>query len=447
MDIKIFKQKLFDEAKKQGFSECEIYYSVSKRVGLNILKGEIEKFINETDGGLSFRGIYGENMGYSYIEKIDESMIESLIIKAKENAEIMDNEEKEEIFRGSKKYFEVKKYYEEIEKITTEDMVNKALELEKTILKYDKKIQSCNCCSASKSYGEIYMANTKGMELTEKGNSMIFYASSVAKDKDSVQSSGDGEIYYSKDDINVKKLGENIAKKSLAFLGAKSMLTKKYDIVFENECFTSLLSCYTNIFYGETAQKGFSLLKDKLNEKIASDKITIIDDPLMEKGYGSRGFDAEGVATFRKTIIEKGILKTYLHNLKSAKKDGVASTGNASKWGYKGGIGISYTNFYVQKGEKSLNEMLKNIEEGIYITELSGLHCGVDSISGDFSLLSSGFAIKNGKIGQPVEQITVAGNFYEMLKNIKDIGNDIKFALNGIGSPSIFAGKLSVSGE
>ncbi|NLB33310.1 MAG: TldD/PmbA family protein, partial [Tissierellia bacterium] len=125
-------------------------------------------------------------------------------------------------------------------------------------------------------------------------------------------------------------------------------------------------------------------------------------------------------------------------------------TGNASKGSYKSSINIAPSNFYVEKGERSLDEMIASVEKGIMITELQGLHSGLNSVSGDFSLAALGFLIEGGKISRPVEQITVAGNYFEMLKNIEETGSDLKFGLPGeayIGSPSLRIKKLSVAGE
>ncbi len=211
-----------------------------------------------------------------------------------------------------------------------------------------------------------------------------------------------------------------------------------------------MLESFTGIFSAENVQKDLSLLKGKLNEKIGSDKFTVIDDPFMEGGLSSKSFDGEGVACKFKKVIDKGVLKTYLHNLKTAKKDGVETTGNASKSSYKSPIDISPSNFYIDKGDKSFDEIISSIEKGILITELQGLHSGLNTISGDFSLAALGFEIESGKIKRPVEQITVAGNYFDMIKDIEDVGTDLKFGLPGdayIGSPSLKIKKLSVSGE
>ncbi len=447
MDIKDFKDKLFEKALKNGFSDCEIYYYSGKSIEVNILKGEIEKFNNSTSGGLSFRGFYNGKIGYSYTEQISENIIDKLIEYAKENAEIINDEEKEEIYIGDKNYTPVKTFYDNLENVDVDTLIEKALDIEKAVLSYDSRITSCNYCSVGKASSQIYISNTKGLELNKKDNYVVALAGSLAKDGNDIKSGMEVIAAFDINDIDPKHIGETASKKAISSLGATSLPSKKYNIVFENECFTDLFSCFLGSFSAENVQKGFSLLKGKLNKQIASNNITILDEPLMEDGYSSSSFDSEGVACYNKTIVENGILKTYLYNLKTAKKDGVKSTGNGFKGGYKGKIGISPTNFYIKNGSKSLDSIFNDVKDGIYITDMSGLHAGVNSTSGDFSLLSSGYLIENGKKTKAIEQITIAGNFYNMILDIKDIANDLKFSLNGVGSPSIFVGELNVSGE
>ena len=447
MDIKVFKDKLFKKALEQGFTDCEIYYYSGKSISVNVLKGEIEKFNNATNGGLSFRGFYNGKIGYSYTEQLSENVIDNLLQYAKENSEIINEEEKEEIYQGDTNYTPVKTFYDELEKVDVDILIKKALSIEKSVLSYDDKITSCNHCMVGKSFGEIYISNTKGLELSKKSNYVMAYASALAKENDVVKSGMEIKASFNIDDIDPAYIGETASKKALSYLNATSLPSKKYNIIFENDSFTDLFSCFLGNFCAESVQKGFSLLKGKLNKKIANDKITILDEPLMKDGYSSSSFDSEGVACYNKTVVENGILKTYLYNLKTAKKDGVKSTGNGFKGGYKGKIGISPTNFYIKNGTKSLDTLFENVKNGIYITELSGLHSGVNNISGDFSVLASGYLIENGKKAKAVEQITIAGNFYNMLLDIKDISNDLRFSLNGVGSPSVFVGELSVSGE
>ena len=174
--------------------------------------------------------------------------------------------------------------------------------------------------------------------------------------------------------------------------------------------------------------------------------MTLVDDPLLEGGMGSRPFDDEGVPSATHTVVEDGVFRTFLHNLKTARKDGVATTGNARKVGYASAVHVTPTNFYLKPGKRTLDDMLRGIGEGLVITEVSGLHAGANPISGDFSLLAKGYTFREGRREKPVEQITVAGNFYELLNAVRELASDLTFPMGGIGCPSVDVGELSVSG-
>ena len=159
-----------------------------------------------------------------------------------------------------------------------------------------------------------------------------------------------------------------------------------------------------------------------------------------------RYFDDEGVPSATHTVVEDGVFRTFLHNLKTARKDGVATTGNARKVGYASAVYVTPTNFYLKPGKRTLDDMLRGIGEGLVITEVSGLHAGANPISGDFSLLAKGYTFREGRREKPVEQITVAGNFYELLSAVRELASDLTFPMGGIGCPSVDVGELSVSG-
>lgn len=447
MDILSFKEKLFTKAKSYGFSECEIFYYFSKNTSISIFKGELEKFQNNSSCGISFRGIFNGKMGYSYTECISNKSIDRLVNQAMQNAQIITSKDQEFIYEGSPEYPNIKNFYQNIENVTTDDMLKKCLEMEGTVLAYSSLITSCNSCSITKTSTETFISNTKGLNLTDKSNTIISYISAIAKDRGQLKTFSDFNISFDFNNFDHIEFAKSVAKGATSYLGATTIKSGSYNTVIENRCFADLLEGFSSNFYAENVQKGFSLLKGKLGEKIASPKITIIDAPLLEKAYCSSTFDSEGVACFNKEVIKNGVLKTYLYNLKSANNDNVKSTGNGFKSSYKATTSTSTTNFYIESSDTSLTEVLNKAVNGVFITNLSGLHSGINSISGDFSLLAEGFNIKDGKLDTPLEQITIAGNFYDILKNIQLISNDLKFNSSSIGSPSIFVGKLSISGD
>jgi PmbA protein len=182
----------------------------------------------------------------------------------------------------------------------------------------------------------------------------------------------------------------------------------------------------------------------KLNQPVASKKVTILETPLNKTPFFTY-FDDEGVATYNKTVVKKGVLETYFYNLTTAKKDGVTTTGN----GYRGGgkVGVAFSNIVLKAGKKTLEQLFEVVEDGVYITELMGVHAGLNPQSGDFSLQANGFMIENGKRTTPLTLITVAGNLVELFMNIKEVGSDNKLLLSSYNVPSVIVKKLAVSGK
>ncbi|HOH70229.1 MAG TPA: TldD/PmbA family protein [Sedimentibacter sp.] len=442
--------KIFQKGRETGLNDMEVYYSEGSSLSLKVFQKDLDGYSLSESEGLSLRGTYKGKMGYSYTEKVDETSIDQLVRDAAENALIIDSEDEEYIFEGSKEYKKVDSFNQALSNVGEEQKINFVKSLEEEAFRLDKRIASVEVCIYGDGYGETIMSNTKGLFLRDKSNIAYTYIAVVAKDGEDIKT---GMAYRTGNDFNAfnaQDIAREAVDEALALLGARSVKSGDYNVIIRNSAAADLMEAFTGIFSAEAVQKNLSLLKGKLNEKIASDKFTLIDDPYMEGGLASKSFDGEGVACKYKKVVDKGVLKTYLYNLKTAKKDGVDTTGNASKGSYKSSIGISPSNFFVEKGERTLDEMVADIDKGILITELQGLHSGLNSVSGDFSLAALGFLIQDGKISRPVEQITMAGNYFDMLKNIEETGSDLKFGMPGeayIGSPSLRIKKLSIAGE
>ena len=194
----------------------------------------------------------------------------------------------------------------------------------------------------------------------------------------------------------------------------------------------------------ESIQKHSSLFEGKLNTQVASKKLTVYEKPLAKNFFFS-AFDGEGVATQNKTVIENGVLKTYFYNLNNAKKDGVQSTGNGSKSGNK--VGIKFSNIFVKPGRTSFEGLVEKVHDGVFITDITGLHAGLNATSGDFSLQAEGFHIKDGKIDKPLTLITVSGNLFKLFNDIIAVGNDAKLLVSATTTPSIAFKNLKISAE
>lgn len=450
MKIQELAELVFKRGAEEGFGDMELHYESNKKFSCNIFKAEVDDYSISVDGGLAFRGNYMGKMGCSYTEKLDETSIDALVAGAKTNAQMIDSNELEEIFEGSAIYERVDLYSEDLNGVTAEEKIQFLLKLEKEIYTLDPRVKNVNYCLLEDYESEVMLFNTKGLAKSEKSNNMMIYVSVVAEAGKDVKSSN--ELFINRDfrKFNHEEIARRVVSEAISLLGAETVASGNYKVLLKNKAAAMLLQAFAGIFSADNVHKGKSLLKNKLGEAIASPLVSIVDNPHLKDGLRSSSFDSEGVATQKNVIVEEGLLKSLLHNLKTARKDGVIPTGNGFKSSYKGTISIAPTNFYIKAGANTYEDMLVAMEEGIVITDLQGLHAGTNAVSGDFSLSAVGYYVKDGAIKRPLNQITVAGNFYGLLKDIVAIGDDLRFGYPSSsysGSPSLRIGSLAISGE
>lgn len=447
MDKQQFMDRLLAEAKAQGIDPAEVYFSAGSSFSAGAMNGNIDSYKVSTRQGLGLRGMYQGKMGYASTQAFDEEAIKQLIEGVKEGALLREDEGAEEIYEGDAEYPTVVSYDESLAQVPATAKLDAVLAIEKAALESVDTVKQCEGTQLSTMSGEVYLRNSYGLNLQHKDNAFIAYTGAIAKDGDSTSTGMAFKCGRDFAKLDVKKLGEEAAQEAASGLHAEPVPAGNYRMILRYDAMQSLLATFCGIFSAENAQQGLSLLKGREGEKIAADCVTLMDDPLLEGGFDSAPFDGEGVASKTKAVVENGVLKTLLHNRKTAKKQGVASTGNALRPGLSAPITVAPTNFFFKPGDKMLAELEADMSDGLVITDLSGLHAGANMTSGDFSLLSKGYLLKGGKRVQPVEQITIAGNFYDVLKNIRAIGSDLIFPASGVGSSSVDVGTLTAAGK
>lgn len=447
MDKQQFMDRLLAEAKAQGIDPAEVYFSAGSSFSAGAMNGNIDSYKVSTRQGLGLRGMYQGKMGYASTQAFDEEAIRQLIKGVKEGALLREDEGAEEIYEGDAEYPTVVSYDETLAQVPATAKLDAVLAIEKAALESVDTVKQCEGTQLSTMSGEVYLRNSYGLNLQHKDNAFIAYTGAIAKDGDSTSTGMAFKCGRDFAKLDVKKLGEEAAQEAASGLHAEPVPAGNYRMILRYDAMQSLLATFCGIFSAENAQQGLSLLKGREGEKIAADCVTLMDDPLLEGGFDSAPFDGEGVASKTKAVVENGVLKTLLHNRKTAKKQGVASTGNALRPGLSAPITVAPTNFFFKPGDKTLAELEADMSDGLVITDLSGLHAGANMTSGDFSLLSKGYLLKDGKRVQPVEQITIAGNFYDVLKNIRAIGSDLIFPASGVGSSSVDVGTLTAAGK
>ena len=208
---------------------------------------------------------------------------------------------------------------------------------------------------------------------------------------------------------------------------------------------TNFLGVIAPALSAGAVQKGRSLFKDKVGEIVASSNVTIIDDGTLNGGIMSTPFDGEGIPSQKTVLIDNGRLVGFLHNTYTANKENTKSTGNSTRGSFKSTPEVGTTNLYLNNGNIERNNLIRDVDNGLYVTEVMGMHTA-NPISGDFSLGAAGIWIKNGELTEPVRGVAIAGNMVELLKSIDAVGNDLRFFV-GMGAPTIRIGEITISGS
>ncbi len=443
--MKLNEKKFFELAKENGFEAADLNYNQSHSLSIEVFHGEVSSFSQNDGAVLSARGIINGKFGGVVTEIIDKNTPEYLINGIKKTASVIQSDNPSIIFKGSKKYHKKNLYNKDLLGKPTKEKIELLLEIEKKLFAYDKRIVEVAAVGYSETGSFNQLSNSYGLKLKQQSCYYDFYAEVTAKEGDEIRTGYSVFASDKFDEFDIDKFVEKVAKDALNKLGSKQCASKKYPVVLNPKSASLLTMYYLQSADAEEVQKHSSLFVDKLHKQVASKKFSVIENPLLEN-IMFRYFDDEGVATSKKFIIKKGVLETYLYTLETAQKDNVEPTGN----GYRGSgrAHADIVNAIIKPGKKSEEQLFSEIKEGVYITNLEGLHAGMNAKSGNFSLQSEGFMIRDGKLAEPLSLITLAGNLTDLFMNVKDVANNSEFNLSsGITSPSIRIKKLAVSGK
>lgn len=431
----------------EGVKAAEVYYRSIKSFDASLRQGDLDRYAVSDKSALSLRADCGK-IGYSYTEDPEDDP-QRLLHQAKSNAAVIEDPDEQIIFEGAKEYPKAPEPDHALAETSAREKLDVLYALEKAALSADERIEKLGYCVLSTEEVETRIVNSKGLDLVQKAGYAYAYVTSIAT-IDGVTKDGNAHrVGRTLADIDVNAIAKEAAEDLFSQFGAITPSSGVYSAVFRREAISALLGVFSEMFSAEEAQKGYSLLAGKEGEIIASPLVDIYDDPMLEKGLIQRAFDDEGVPAQRTHVVEKGRLNTLLHNLKTAKIAGCASTGNAGKGSVSAPVSVSPYNFHIAPGENSLNELLEKLGNGVLIVEVTGLHAACNPVSGAFSAQARGFMVKDGKKAEPIEQITVSGNFLELLKNITAVGSDLKFDLlsMNVASPSVLVSAVTVAGK
>ncbi len=447
MTFEQIKSVLSAAAGRAGLKEYEIYWESEESLSVETLKDTVSAFSSGNCQGVCFRCVVDGHMGVASGELMTEDALEDLVRRAISNARAIDTEDKPILFAGSDHYEQPTAPVPVLtDPVTLRQLT---LDLQKAAYAQSEKVADGTQSYTQSFVCETGLYNSNGLSLSRKIGGTGAFQVAVVRDGDDAR-----DAAYGMPGSTMKELADLpriTVSRALDQFGAVPVPSGKYDVVFSGEVFQEFLGTFSSVFSAKQAQLGLSLLAGKEGTAIAAPCVTLIDDPLPAHSPMQTSFDGEGVATSRRAVVENGVLKTLLFDLTTAARAGRESTGNGHRHGYSSPVSILPYHFCLAAGTDSRDDLLAAAPDGIYLTNCKGFHAGANPVTGDFSIDSEGFRIRNGKRAEPIRGFTVAGNFFELLKSIDRIGNTVLWplptSLTCFGSPDLLVHNLSVAGE
>lgn len=430
-----------------GLEAVEVYASTSESNTIKLDDGALESYSMKELFNVSIRGLKDGKMAYVNTETLDDESVEQVLLSLVRNVNALDATEPEFMYEGGSEYQQVDDLSSDYKSYTTGEKIAMLKKMEKEALQVSDKIKKIGYCQYSETSQKVQILNSKGLDLSKSYSYISTFIGALAQEGDQTALGFSGDINTDFANIECDRIVKESTDSALAQLGAGSIATGKYPVVFKRDVASEILSAFSSVFLGDSALRKMTILVDKVGQKVFGDNVTIIDDPFLDIALVKSAFDDEGVPCRTKDVVKDGVFVGFLHNLKTANFLQTAPTGNGFKAGGTGAIMTGPTNLYLKQGSLSKDEIIATVDDGIFVTEVNGLHAGLNPISGDFNVQASGFTIKDGKIDKPITLFVVSGNFYEMMNDVGEIGNDIEKRFVGVASPTLKINSLAISGK
>jgi PmbA protein len=437
-------EKLVRKSISLGADAAEVFLETNRNLSVNVLKAEIETIEEASSLGAGFRIFVDGKMGFSHCNDLSDRSLVDTISKAIAFAKLSSPDENN-VLPDNKGITDIEGLFDPgITAIPMEKKIQMALELEKLAMN-DKRITKSSGAGYGEGESEIFIANSNGVLKNYKASGCSLGVSVVAEKGDQKNTGGEScsRVFFS-DLIPLEEIAAIASRKAWELLDPVMVATQKASVIFDPDVARALIGGIIAALNGERVLQGASFLKDYLNKPFASSLLSIIDDGTRSKGLGSAPFDGEGVPTIKNTLVQNGVLKSFIYNTKAAKRAGVISTGNASRGGFSSLPGIGTHNVYLEPGKQSRNEIIAATKKGLLLKEVTGY--GIDSVSGNFSGGATGFWVVNGEIVHPVKGLTIAGRAFDILNAIDLMGNDLDMNRT-FSAPTFRVAEMQIGGK
>jgi len=442
-------QRAVAAAQAAGAVQAEAFAARDSGREIRVHGGEVESLTAATQSGIGVRAWIGHRVGYAYGTDFSDAGVEAIAARAAASAEVADEDE-----------FAAPPGPAEVEAIaglsdpglaaaSADRVAEIALTVERTALAADSRIAGVEQAVYADSSEQVAIASSTGVAGEYETSSCFAYLQALAEG-DGARETGLGfGLARGPDGLDPEAIGAEGAERALAMIGAAKPSSRSCPVVFDPTVAASIAGLIAGMLSARAVQRGRSPFAGRVGKERASPARVLHDDGRDPEGAASAPFDGEGVPRRRTALLEGGRLQAYLYDTYTANREGGASTGNAARSGYRSLPSVAASNLVIAPGELPLAGLLSEAADGVYVTDVAGLHSGVNPVTGVFSVGASGRAISGGELAEPVREFTIAGDLVALLSAVKAAGSESRWVPFGgsVKTPPLLIGELSISGS
>ena len=438
-------------AQAQGGEEIEAYAARGTDTEIRVYEGEIESLSTATSAGIGIRvllpGPDGARVGVASAGSLDPDVIAHALASARENATFA-SPDPMVIFASPDGVTPaaVDLVDPAAHLVTVDEKIALVKAVESAARSGDARIRSVDNADYGDSRSEMALVSTTGISATAERTSAFLSVATLAGSADETQTGSGFSIGRGPGALDPEAAARDAVERSVRMLGATKGRSMRTTVVFDPRVTSTILGVLSGALSGDAVGRGRSFFEGHLGEAVAVDGFTLVDDPTDLRAYGASALDGEGLACRRNVLIDGGLLRQFVYDTVSARRAGVSSTGSAARGGLAGSPGAGCRALVLTPGDRSAEELLSDVGEGLYVQSITGVHSGVSTVSGDFSVGAEGLMIRDGRLAEPIREVTVASTFQKMLMSIVGIGADLTWLPGVAAGQTVAIGDMQVSG-
>jgi PmbA protein len=439
---------LADQADSANGEEVEAYVSKGNEVSIRVYDGEIEHLASAESAGIGVRVVQGHRQGFSWVASLDDASAKEALAEARDNAAYATIDEHVGLASpDAVRAAHLDLWRDETTTVGTDTKIDLAMEVDRLVRSADPRIRQVVSSDYSDAAVESAVASSRGISASSRRTTCHLFVYAIAGDAAESQTGFGYSVGRSPGELDVEKCSADAVERAVRLLGAKRPASRRLTAVLDQRVTATLLALVARTLSGEEVAKGRSLFKGRLGEQVAAPHVTFTDDPTNSAAVGATAHDAEGLATRANTLIDSGQLKAYLYDTYAGRLAGTSSTGSAVRGGYRTPPGVGARAVALVPGKLSQAEILSQVGDGVFVQSVSGVHSGVNPVSGDFSVGAEGLMIRSGELAEPVREMTVASTLQRMLQGLRHIGADLEWLPGMAAGLTLAIDDVSVAGD